>query len=419
LRALGEVSRAVAASLDLEQVLTTIVARAVELSGADAGSIYEYDEAAAEFQLRASHGMSDEIVLAIRAARIRAGESVVGEATARRAPVQVPDVQNAPGYPLGQVLAAAGFHALLALPLLHEERIIGALVVRRRLAGVFESDTVDLLQTFASHSALAIENARLFEEIASKSHQIEVVSRHKSEFVASMSHELRTPLNAIIGFSQVLADKLFGELNAKQEEYVQDIVDSGRHLLSLINDVLDLSKVESGRMELEPSTFSLLEALEDGLTMIRERASQHAIRLSLQVEPGIGLVEADERKIKQVILNLVSNAVKFTPDNGEVELLARQLDDEIRVSVRDTGIGIALEDQARIFEDFQQLGLHTREGTGLGLALSRRFVELHGGRLWVESLVGHGSTFTFSLPLRPAAAKPPLAAAGRSRWLAS
>src|SRR5438067_6072499 len=218
-----------------------------------------------------------------------------------------------------------------------------------------------------------------------------------------MSHELRTPLNAIIGFSEVLIEKMFGEVNEKQEEYLEDILSSGRHLLSLINDILDLSKVEAGRMELELGQFSLPAALENGLTMVKERASRHGITLSLQVEPAIGLIEADERKVKQVVFNLLTNAVKFTPDGGRVELSATQAapDGEVLISVKDTGIGIAAEDQERIFEEFRQATggtARSQEGTGLGLALTRRFVELHGGRIWVESEVGQGSTFTFSLP---------------------
>jgi signal transduction histidine kinase/DNA-binding response OmpR family regulator len=304
----------------------------------------------------------------------------------------------------------AGFRALLAVPLLREDRVIGALVVRRAAPGPFSQETVDLLQTFATQSVLAIQNARMFHQIEQKSRQLEVASRHKSEFLANMSHELRTPLNAIIGFSEVLTERLFGELNDKQAEYLEDILGSGRHLLSLINDILDLSKVEAGRMELETGTFSLAEALDNGMTMVRERASRHGVTLSLDVDREIGLIEADERKIKQVIFNLLSNAVKFTSERGRVDVVARQVEGGVHVSVRDTGIGIAPQDQARIFEEFQQVGSVTtnaREGTGLGLALARRFVELHGGRLWVESQVGVRSTFTFTLSTHAPVTEPP------------
>jgi signal transduction histidine kinase/DNA-binding response OmpR family regulator len=404
LRALGEVSQAVNSSLDLQTVLTTIVTHAVDLSGTDGGAIYEFDEATQEFQLRATHGMSAELIETIREAHIRLGETVIGQAALMRAPVQTPDVREQPSsvLPVAIELEKEGFRALLAVPLLREDQVLGALVVRRTAPGPFPQETVDLLQTFATQSVLAIHNARLFQEIDLKSRQLEVASRHKSEFLANMSHELRTPLNAIIGFSEVLIERLFGDLNNKQTEYLEDILGSGRHLLSLINDILDLSKVEAGRMELELSVFALSEALDNGLTMVRERASHHGLSLSLEVDQAIGLIEADERKVKQVIFNLLSNAVKFTPDRGRVDVVARLIDGFVHVSVRDTGVGIAPEDQVRIFEEFQQAPsgqASAREGTGLGLALSRRFVELHGGRLWVESQVGLGSTFTFILPV--------------------
>jgi signal transduction histidine kinase/CheY-like chemotaxis protein len=407
LRALGEVSQAVNSSLDLQTVLTTIVTHAVDLSGTDGGAIYEFDEAAQEFQLRATHGMSAELIGTIREAHIRLGQTVIGEAAVKRAPVQTPDVREQPDSALPAALEKEGFRALLAVPLLREEQVVGALVVRRTAPGPFPQETVDLLQTLATQSVLAIHNARLFHEIELKSRQLEVASHHKSEFLANMSHELRTPLNAIIGFSEVLIERLFGDLNDKQAEYLDDILGSGRHLLSLINDILDLSKVEAGRMELDLGIFALSEALENGLTMVRERASQHGVSLGLEVDESIGLIEADERKVKQVIFNLLSNAVKFTPDGGRVDVAARLMTNVVQVSVHDTGIGIAPEHQARIFEEFQQAPsgqASTREGTGLGLALARRFVELHGGRLWVDSRVGVGSTFSFSLPVLQALA---------------
>jgi signal transduction histidine kinase/CheY-like chemotaxis protein len=258
---------------------------------------------------------------------------------------------------------------------------------------------------------LAANLNRMTAELGRLYHQLEAANRHKSEFLASMSHELRTPLNAIIGFSEVLLERLFGELNEKQEEYLRDILDSGRHLLSLINDILDLSKVEAGRMELELGRFSLPEALENGLTMVRERASRHGIALNLEVDPAVDVIEADERKVKQVIFNLLSNAVKFTPEGGRVGITAELAGEEMRITVWDTGIGIVSEDQGRIFEEFQQVGGldgQRREGTGLGLALAKRFVELHGGSLRVESAVRQGSRFTFTLPVR---VTPPVEAA--------
>ena len=251
--------------------------------------------------------------------------------------------------------------------------------------------------------ALAANVNRMNDELERLYGELETASRHKSEFLASMSHELRTPLNAIIGFSQVLHERMFGELNAKQEEYLEDILASAYHLLSLINDVLDLSKVEAGQIELEIAPFSLSDALESGVVMVRERASVEGVKVELSADPGIDPVEGDERRIRQVVFNLLANAVKFTPEGGAVDVSAARLNGEVRVSVSDTGPGVAAEDRERIFEEFQQtdVGIGLAEGTGLGLALSKRLVELHGGRIWVDSSLGEGSTFVFTLPARP------------------
>jgi len=248
-----------------------------------------------------------------------------------------------------------------------------------------------------------VENARLFTEIQEKTQQLEIANRHKSEFLANMSHELRTPLNAVIGFSEVLLERMFGEVNEKQEEYLQDILSSGKHLLSLINDILDLSKIEAGRMELEALPFDLPAALDNALTLIKERAARNSIGLAVHVDPRIGEVVADERKVKQVLLNLLSNAVKFTPEGGTITMTAILNGGMVEISVADTGIGIAPEDQAAVFEEFRQVGTdyaRKREGTGLGLALARRLVELHGGALTLQSELGKGSTFTFTIPVR-------------------
>jgi signal transduction histidine kinase len=250
--------------------------------------------------------------------------------------------------------------------------------------------------------ALAANVNRMNDELDRLYRELEAASRHKSEFLANMSHELRTPLNAIIGFSQVLREQMFGEVNDKQAEYLDDIISSGNHLLSLINDILDLSKVEAGQVELEVAPFSLRDALERGVVMVRERANKNGVRVALATDPEVDVVEGDERRIKQVIFNLLSNGVKFTPEGGAVDVKAVQVNGEVRVSVTDTGPGIASEDHERIFEKFQQTdaGIEQREGTGLGLALSKRLIEFHGGRLWVESALGKGSTFVFTLPAR-------------------
>ena len=406
LRALGEVGQAVSSTLDLETVLTRIASHAVQLSGADGGAIYEYDEDTLEFQLRGSHQIEKELVDALRGSPIQLGGGAVGQAAASREPVQVTDVIDERQYATARfrpMLARLGYRSLLAVPLLREQRIMGGITIYRRRTGSFSPEVINLLQTFATQSVLAIQNARLFREIEEKSRQIEAANRHKSEFLANMSHELRTPLNAIIGFSEVLGERMFGELNEKQAEYTEDILSSGRHLLSLINEILDLSKVEAGRMELELATFDLPLAIDNARTFVRERAAKHGINLDVTVDERLGDLLGDERKIKQILLNLLSNAVKFTPEGGRIGISAKQADGSVEISVSDTGIGISPEDQSKIFEEFRQVGgdyAHKTEGTGLGLTLAKKFVELHGGRIWVESEVGKGSTFSFTLPER-------------------
>jgi len=251
---------------------------------------------------------------------------------------------------------------------------------------------------------LAMNLNRMSDELGRLYEQLEAANRHKSEFLANMSHELRTPLNAVIGFSDVLLERTFGELNDKQEQYVSIVLGSGRHLLSLINDILDLSKIEAGRMELELGEFDVPLAIDNAVTLVRDRAANHGLTLVIDVEPELGTLVGDERKLKQILLNLLSNAVKFTPDGGRVGVRAVRADGAVEISVSDTGIGIAPEDQEAVFEEFRQVGtdvVRKREGTGLGLALTRKFVGLHGGTIRVESELGKGSTFTFTLPERP------------------
>jgi signal transduction histidine kinase len=401
LTALFEVGQAITATLDLNEVLRRVLERAIGLSGADGGSIYEFDEATERFLPRASLGeMSAELAEALERGALGM-DTQVGEAVRHGGPLQVPDLRRIDGGAIVDELVRTGYHAILVVPLLREGRPLGALVVRRREPGDFPVESERLLQTFGGQAALAVQNARLYEELAAQGRQLEEASRHKSEFLANMSHELRTPLNAIIGFSEVLLERYFGEVNEKQEEYLRDVLSSGQHLLSLINDILDLSKVEAGRMELELSTFALQPVLESGLVMVKERAQKQGVQLGLEVASDTGRIEADERKVKQVVFNLLSNAVKFTPAGGRVDVRAWRADGEIHVAVRDTGVGVAPEDQARIFEEFGQARQRgAAEGTGLGLTLTKRFVELHGGRIWVESAPGQGSTFTFALPVR-------------------
>jgi signal transduction histidine kinase len=292
---------------------------------------------------------------------------------------------------------------VVVTPLYREGKAFGTILLRRADVRPFSEREIGLLRTFGDQAAIALENVRLFREIQDKSRQLETANQHKSEFLANMSHELRTPLNAIIGFSEVLLERLFGEINDKQDDYLKDIHSSGRHLLTLINDILDLSKVEAGRMELELSTFDLSAAISNAMTLVRERAQRHGIVLGQEVDPDLGELVADERKFKQILLNLLSNAVKFTPDGGRIDVSARADGDNVVVAVHDTGIGIAPEDHAAVFEEFRQVGrnyTNKQEGTGLGLALTRKFVELHGGTIRVESQPGQGSTFTFTLPAK-------------------
>jgi signal transduction histidine kinase/DNA-binding response OmpR family regulator len=403
LEALGEIGQAVSSSLDLDEVLDRIVTHAVHLSGTDGGSMLEFDDD--RFQVRAAYGTSPQLLERLRTIRIDLDGTLVGRAAAAGHPLQVPDLRDEPTDPHLEALQEAGWRSLVAVPMLREGRIVGALVVRRRTPGGFSEETCELLQTFAGQSALAILNARLFRELERKSAELEVASRHKSEFLASMSHELRTPLNAVIGFSEVLLERMFGDLNQRQDEYLRDIWGSGRHLLELLNDILDLSKVEAGRMDLEPSAFSVADVIDSCLSLVRERAVRHGVTLERDVAADVGFLEADELRFKQVLLNLVSNAVKFTPAGGQVVVRATSDGAGVTVTVADTGVGIAPEDRARIFESFQQggRGPAQQEGTGLGLTLSKRIVELLGGRMWVDSEVGVGSTFGFTVPLGSAA----------------
>ena len=403
LEALSEIGQVVSSTLDIDTVLETIVNQAVALSDAGGGLIAEYDEKAGTLPIRAGQGYA---TLLSGMDPVQVGQGVMGRAVADRKPVQVPDV-DAPGAytgPLRPILKEAGLKALLALPLLREERVLGALMVGRSTRGEFDVPTVELLETFAAQSALAIDNARVYQALEAQGQALDAANRHKSEFLANMSHELRTPLNAVIGFSEVLGDELFGELNEKQAEYVHDIHDSGRHLLSLINDILDLSKIEAGHMELDVSRFDLRGAIDVALTLVGERATRRQLTLESEVDENLGEFTGDERKFKQILLNLLSNAIKFTPEGGRVKLVARDVGAHIEVAVHDTGVGMTEDEQSLVFEAFRQVGTdyaRKGEGTGLGLTLTRQFVELHGGEVTVTSSPGNGSVFRVILPHEP------------------
>jgi len=358
--------------------------------------------------------MEDELVGALRAAPVRLGEGATGRAAALRAPVQVPDIPADQEYSVARLrplLDRLGYRSLLSMPLLFEQRIMGALVVWRRQAGSFTPEVVNLLQTFASQSCLAINNARLFREIEAKGRQLEIASQHKSHFLANMSHELRTPLNAILGYSELMADGTYGEVPARMGEVLERVDRSGRHLLGLINDILDLSKIEAGQLKLMPVDYSLEDVVRSVAASAEPLAAAKQLALVVTVAPDLPLGWGDARRLTQVLLNLVGNAIKFT-DSGQVAVQARAAGDAFVVTVADTGPGIAENERERIFEEFQQAETTTRSakgGTGLGLAIARRIVEMHGGRLWLESTLGRGSTFTFTVPVR---AGEPAATAG-------
>jgi len=387
-------------SIDLSVVLQELIKTAVKLGRADMGALY-IRNATGVYELRTAHSDNAELreFMEDRAREIHPeSNTAVGRAVSANRPAQIHDVTREAGYRWPE----AKYRTALAVPIAGEDIPVGVIVMTKVMTEPFSEKQIALITTFADQAGIAIENVRLFNEIQEKNLQLELANRHKSEFLAGMSHELRTPLNAIIGFSEVLLERMFGEMNEKQEDYLKDIHSSGQHLLSLINDILDLAKVEAGRMELNLATFDLPTAIDNALTLIRERALRHGIALSVAVDSQLGEISADERKLKQILLNLLSNAVKFTPEGGRIMVGARLLGDMVEIAVNDTGIGIAPEDQAAVFEEFRQVGTdYTRkaEGTGLGLALTRKLVELHGGVMRLESEPGKGSTFAFTLPL--------------------
>jgi GAF domain-containing protein/anti-sigma regulatory factor (Ser/Thr protein kinase) len=397
---LREISRSPA---DLEPIYRTILESITRLCEANIAALFLYDGEV--LSNAASYGTTPEFAEHIRASKPRPSRQTTTRLAAlERRVVHVADLLGNPEFAPEprDLYEQENVRTVLSVPMVREDKLVGVITVWRREVRSFTDRQVHLVETFADQAVIAIENVRLFKEIQDKGRQLEVANKHKSEFLANMSHELRTPLNAVIGFSEALLEKLFGELNAKQEDYLKDIHSSGRHLLSLINDILDLSKIEAGRMELDLSEFSLPTALKNAMALVRGRAQTHGIELKLRVDPKLGDVRADERKFKQIVVNLLSNAVKFTPDGGHVEVNARMNGRAVKVSVKDTGVGIALADQAALFEEFRQVGRDAttrQEGTGLGLALTRRFVELHGGTISVQSEPGKGSTFTFTLPL--------------------
>ena len=326
---------------------------------------------------------------------------IVAEVFAQREPTQVADLREEPASDINEITLRAGYRARMVAPLLRGEDIVGTLVVRRRAPGEFAKNTVDIIKTFAAQSALAIQNARLFHEIEDKSHQLEEASQHKSQFLANMSHELRTPLNAILGYAELMADGAYGEPSEKMLGILKRLEANGKHLLGLINDVLDLSKIEAGQLVLELSDYSVQDIAQTVRSTLEPLAADKKLAFKLELAPELPAGHGDGRRLTQVLINLVGNAIKFT-DAGEVAIKAEANNGSFHVSVRDTGPGISAADQAKLFQEFQQADnaiTKKKGGTGLGLAISKRIIEMHGGKIWVESQPGHGSTFAFTLPV--------------------
>ena len=403
LTALGEVGQAISSTLDLETVLQTIVSRALQLTGLDSGSIYEYDQQAQVFRLQAAENMQPEIVEHVRESPIRIGDGIVGHTGVTCELTQVPDLLD-DSYQSGrrEMMLRAGYRALLAVPLMREELLLGVLVVSRKTPGVFAPEIVDLLKTFATQSALAIQNARLFREIAEKSRQLEVASQHKSQFLASMSHELRTPLNAMLGFNEMLLGEIYGPVPEDMRDPLADIQSSGKHLLRLINNVLDLAKIEAGRMELSLSDYSVGDTVESVRSTLHPLAAEKGLEFTVHVPDGIPFAYGDFGRITQCLMNLAGNSLKFTRE-GSVRIAVDLQGNLLVYRVRDTGIGIAPDKIDSLFTEFRQTDATIASefgGTGLGLSITKKFVEMHGGRIWVESELGRGSEFIFEVPLR-------------------
>ena len=408
LTALGEVGRAVSATLDLNVVLKTIIDRAVDLSGTDGGSIFYLREERGAFELGETSGLEEQVVAKFRKLDIAARETGLGEAIAKRQPLQVPDVTKRASNPLRDAALEAGLRAALIVPLISSEEPLGALVLQRRQPGEFSPAVVSLMQSFADQSTIALENAQLFEEIARKSRELEIASQHKSQFVANMSHELRTPLAAILGYTELIQEGFYGALPEKSMDALTRIRSNGKHLLGLINTVLDIAKIESGQFSLNLAEYALASVVETVRAATESLAETKKLALKTEVSKSLPIGFGDEQRLTQVLLNLVGNAIKFT-DTGEVRITASTENGHFAVSVADTGPGIPADQLTRVFDQFHQVdnsNTKKKGGTGLGLAIAKQIVEMHGGRVWVESEVGQGATFQMQLPVRAESRKP-------------
>jgi signal transduction histidine kinase/HAMP domain-containing protein len=403
-RAMGDVSRAIGSSLDLGEVLSTISTHAVRLAGADACGIFELDSARERLMVVASVGLDKNVLGVLERVPVAVGGGAstgpIGRALAAGQTVQVPDIAGAT-LATRDAYLEAGFKAFLAVPM-GSTSVSHVMVVYRREPGELDDQTVELLTTLANQSRVAIDNARLFKELADKSRQLEAASRHKSDFLANVSHELRTPMNAILGFNELILDQVYGEIPTGVRRPLTDIQNSGKHLLRLINDVLDLSKIEAGRMQLVLGEYSVADTVASVSSTLASLAVEKGLRLTSSVPKHLPLAYGDSKRIVQCLTNLVGNSLKFTPE-GHVEIAVELVGDDRRFRVSDTGIGIPADRIGGIFAEFQQADATIARdfgGTGLGLSITKRFVEMHGGRVWVESELGKGSNFFFSIPLR-------------------
>jgi signal transduction histidine kinase len=381
-------------------VLQTLVESAARLCEAEKANVTRQIDGA--FYRAESYGFSSEFMDRVKAIPIKPERgNVSGRALLEGRTVHIPDVLADPEYTFTEAQELGGVRTGLGVPMLREGVPIGVFALARSEVRPFTDKQIEMVSTFADQAAIAIENVRLFEEIQEKSQQLAEASQHKSQFLANMSHELRTPLNAVLGYTELILDDIYGEAPAKMRQAIDRIQRNGKHLLGLINDVLDLSKIEAGQLTLELADYSMQEVVASVHSAVESLAKEKHIALKVELQPKLPPAHGDERKLTQVLLNLVGNAIKFT-DEGEVAIKAATANGMITVSVCDSGPGITEADQAKIFEEFQQAdSTITREkgGTGLGLTISKRIVELHGGRIWVESSPGAGSTFSFSLPV--------------------